>query len=176
MPWKLRGVFGCRFLCWFMSRRSGWSWRSFRNRVIFEWVGMIVYHGDLFSDKFLDISEVFFFFCITESESDTARSCSACPTDTMDIGFWDIWQLKIDNMRQFVNVDSSCCDVGGDEDTSGLCFKVFEGCLSGILCLVSMDGLSIDSHFHEFFDDFVCTMFCPSEDEDSLNIFILQNL
>lgn len=156
-----------------MSRWSRWPGRRFCDRVIFEWIGMIVDNGDLFSDEFLYITEVFFFFCITESESDTAGSCSACSTDTVDIRFWDIWKLKIDDMSEFIDVDSSCCDVGGDEDTSGLCFEVFESCLTGILCLVSMNSLSINSHFHEFFDDFVSAMFCPSEDKDSLNVFIL---
>jgi len=159
-----------------MSWWSLWFWWRFSNRVIFEGIGMIIDNGDLFSDQFLDIAEVFFFFCITESESDTAGSCSTCSTDTVDIGFWDIWQLKIDNMRQLVNVDSSCCDVSCHEDTSRLCFEVFEGCLSGILCLISMNRLSIDSHFHEFFHDFVSAVFCPSEDQNSFNVFILQNL
>lgn len=137
---------------------------------------MIVDNGDLFSDQFLDISEVFFFFCVTEGESDTAGSCSACPAYTMDIGFWDIWQLKIDDMGQLVDVDTSSCDVCRDEDARCLCFEVFESGLSRILCLISMNSLSIDAKFHQFFDDFVSTVFCPSEDKYALNVFILQNL
>ena len=176
MPWKLRWIFGRCFLLWLISWWSLWLWRSFRDSMIFESIGMIIDNGDLFSDKFLDITEVFFFLCITEGESDTTRSCTSCTTNTVDIGFWDIWKLKVDDMRQFIDVDSSCRDVGRYEDTCCLRFEVFESCLSGILCLISMNRLSIHSYFYQFFDDFVSTMFCPSENEDSLNVFILQNL
>jgi len=91
MPWKLRRIFCRRFLCWFMSWWSLWFWRRFHDSVIFERIGVVVDNGDLFPDEFLDITEVFFFLCITESESDTAGSCSTRSTDTVDIGFWDIW-------------------------------------------------------------------------------------
>jgi len=59
--------------------------------MILERVGVIIDDGDFLSDEFLDIREIFFFLCITKGDSNSLRTGSSSPSDSMDIRFRDIW-------------------------------------------------------------------------------------
>ena len=88
----------------------------FDDHMISEREGMLVDDRDFFTDQFLDISEVFFFFRIAEGNRDSFCSSTTCTTDTVHIRFWDIRQLEIHDVREFIDIDPTCCDICGDED------------------------------------------------------------
>ena len=119
-------LFSCSRIFWRMRLRSLLKFISlrplllyfFHNGVISKRIRMIIDNGNIFPDEFLDISEILFFFRITESDSNSLCTCSACTTDAMNVGFRDIWEFKIHNVCELIDIDTPCSYIGCDEDTS----------------------------------------------------------
>ncbi len=137
---------------------------------------MVVDDGDTLRDELLDISEVLFLFSITEGDSDTTSTCPACASDAVDIGLGDIRELEIDDMRELIDIDPTCRDIGRDEDTDFFVLESCECCLAIILGFIAMDSFRWYTCEIEVFHDFIGSMFCPREDKYSLNIFIFQDI
>lgn len=56
-----------------------------------------------------------------------ARTCSS--TDPMKIGFFILGALVVDDVCYVVDVNATCCDIGGDEDVN---LAVLEGTQSAL--------------------------------------------
>ena len=96
----------------------------FHDCVIAEWVGVIVDDGNIFADQFLDIGEILFFLGVAEGNCDSFRTSATGTTDTMHIGFGDIGKLEVHDVREFIDIDASSGNIGGDEDASGFRLKI----------------------------------------------------
>lgn len=72
---------------------------------------------NLFADEFGNLVQVFYFFWFTKHDCVTLETCSSGSPDTMDVYFWFERNVVDDDVRKFVDIDSSGCDVGSDKNT-----------------------------------------------------------
>ena len=88
----------------------------------------------------------------------------------MNIGFWDVWNLKIDDVRQLVNVNAPSSNVRGHEDTRLAGLKIAQSVLTCILALVAVDGLSGNSGLHQILHHAVRAVLGAGKYEDGGNL------
>ncbi len=137
---------------------------------------MIFHDGNLLGDEFLDISEVSDIVIVTERYCDPLGSGSPSPTDTMDIGFGDIWDIVVDHIFEGIDIDPTRGNIGCDEHASGLFFEIGERALSIILRFIPMDSFRDDATSDEEFHHLVRPMLRPREDEYILDLRILEQV
>lgn len=78
--------------------------------------GMTGDERNLFADEFGDLVEIFYFFGFTKHDCVALETCPSGSPDTMDVYLRLERNIIDDNVTEFVNVDSSGCDVGGDKN------------------------------------------------------------
>ena len=144
--------------------------------MIHERIGMIVDDRDSLGYELLDISEIFLFFCITESDSHTTRACTTCTTDTVDIGLSDVREFEVDHVSELVDIDTTRGDISRDEDSYLTILKSCKRCLAMVLSLVPMYRSRGDASKVEVFHDFICAMLGPREYEHSFDRCISQDI
>src|SRR6266568_317004 len=91
--------------------------------------------------QFLDRTQRVALGRIAECDGDTAAAGARRASDPMYIGFCDIGQFKIDHMGHIIDIDPACGNVGRDENTRASGAKSFQRALTGILRLVSVNGI-----------------------------------
>ena len=94
---------------------------------------MISYNGNTLANESLNISEVSSLFSVTKRESESARSCSSCTTDTVYIGLRFVREVIVDYKFEFINVDSTSSNIGSYEYTNIPIFEPAECSLPGVL-------------------------------------------
>ncbi len=96
----------------------------------------------------------------------------------MNVGFGDVRNFKIDDVREFVNVDAPSSNVRGDEDTCLAQLKIAQSVLTRILALVAVNGLGGYTGLHQIFHHTICAVFGAREDENGRNFLraVLQQI
>src|ERR1700744_4530785 len=122
---------------------------------------MIFYHRDLPCDQLLDIPQKFFFLVVTKRKRNTAGAGPARSADTVNIGLGNIGQLEIDHMREIVDIDTPCSDIGRYEDTRLPVLKVYERSLPGVLRFVTVNGFGTDTRPRDAWGPLIGPMFRP---------------
>ena len=63
----------------------------------------------------------------------------------MHIAFWITRNIEVDDMGNAVDVDASCCDIGGNQDLNLVFSKRLQCTLPGILRFVAVDRRRFNS-------------------------------
>ena len=71
-------------------------------------------------------------------------------SDAVDVGFRIVGHVVVDHETDAINVESARCHIGGNQYPYSSLFKGLQGILPGILTLVSMDLLSLNSRLVQF--------------------------
>ena len=66
-------------------------------------------------------------------------SCAAGTSDAVDIVFRYIWKFKVDHVRELIDIQSPCSDVGCDQHTDVTVFEIFQSLCAGPLAFIAMD-------------------------------------
>src|SRR6266540_3174923 len=61
-------------------------------------------------------------------------------TDAMDVGIGSVWHVEVDHMRNTVNVQTACRNVGSDHDAEVSCFEAVQGLLTLSLGAVAVQA------------------------------------
>ncbi len=72
------------------------------------------------------------------------RAGAAGTADAMHVVLGNVGQIVVHHMRQFVDVDAACGDVGGDQHVDLQLLEIFERALALALALVAMQCRSTE--------------------------------
>ena len=131
--------FGKRFVLFFRSRLTGGRYAQIGSER------MVQYYGHHLSDQFLNIPQVRHLFRFAERERDAAQSCAAGSADTVNIRLRDIGQVEVDYVRQFVNINTACGDIGSYQYTGFARLEVSQSRLACTLRFVTMNCLGFNT-------------------------------
>ena len=131
---------------------------------------MVVDDFELGADQLLDIAQVFTFGVVTERNRNATLACSSGPSNSVDVALWDIGQVVVENMGDVIDIDSSGCDIGGNQNSNVTVTEAVERTLPGSLRFVSVNCGAVDSGSLELLAKPVGTVFCPSEDDRSTDL------
>ena len=102
---------------------------------------------DLFDrllDQLLDVDQVLHLVRRDQRHCRALTACAAGAADAVHVVLGRVRQLEVDDVRQFVNVQTACGDVGGDEDQRRAVLECFERLQTVLLALVTVDGVGLD--------------------------------
>lgn len=133
-------------------------------------------NGDFHPNQFLNILKICGLVKITERNGHAFGTCPPRPANAVDIAFGNIWQIKIDDMGEAVNVNASGRDVGGDEYAEFPFFKCAECPLAGSLRFVAVNGHGLDAFSRKLFHHPVCAMFGAGKYERIFDVLIFQKV
>src|ERR1039458_3456376 len=137
---------------------------------------MVFHDGDFLFDEFLDVPDIGAFFNFTKGNGGTAHPCPACSADSVNVCFGDIGYVIIDHVRNIINIYPTRCNICSNEYRGLTIFKVAQGSLAGILCLITMDGISMYLRLMKYFHDAVGTMLCAGKNKYTGKMLLYQQV
>lgn len=84
----------------------------------------------------------------------------------MDVVFWALGKVVIDDVFDMGDIEAASNDVGSDEDSAFFFAEVVDDASALILFKVAVDGFGVKVLFIEFKSELVCAAFCFNEYED----------
>lgn len=82
---------------------------------------------DFALQKALDVIEQLVLVNADERSRTSNIACASCTTNAVDVIFRNTRQVVVDHVGQIVDVQPTCRDIGGDEDTDLSLFELSEG-------------------------------------------------
>ena len=101
-----------------------------------------VHLGDGLFDQALNLAQIVPLMGGTEGDRDPFSTCTCRTTNPVDIGFWHVWQVKVEHMGDAIDVDAACGHIGTDEQTCVALAEALQRMLARILALIAMDGIN----------------------------------
>lgn len=138
------------------------------------WKWMIINDGNLLGDKLFNVTKEFEIIVFTERKSHPTSSCTSSSTNSMDIGFRNIWDIIVDHIFELVDIYPTRGNISSDENSSFLTFEIGECTFSIVLRFIPMDGFCTDSFFIQEFCYLISTVFGSGKNEDIFNSYILK--
>lgn len=92
-------------------------------------------------DQLLNIPKERKLFPAAKGVGGAAETRAAGPADAMNIGFRDLGQVELDDVREFLDIDAAGGNIRRDQDAGFMVLEIAESVLTGILGFVSVDGL-----------------------------------
>ena len=105
---------------------------------------------------------------ITERVSHSVRTCTGGAPDPMDIAFRFVWQFKVDDVGNAVDIDTARRNVRCDKDTYSIAFETIQGPLSGCLRLITVNGRCLNACLSQLLCHPVRSMLGACEDDHSV--------
>ena len=94
---------------------------------------MIFHHRYFFGDQFVNISQADLFFIIAKRNGNPTGAGPACTTYAVHISFRYIRKIKVDNMGQVININSTGCYIRSNKYPGAFRFETMQSFLSFIL-------------------------------------------
>jgi hypothetical protein len=114
----------------------------------------------------LNIAQIFALVgFVAKTNGFSAGSCATGSSNSMDIGLWYIGQLEVDDMAEFIHINSSRGDVSSHQNPYFPFFKSIHRPIPLRLAFVAMDGFGLYSGSGQVLGNFICTVFCSGKDE-----------
>ena len=143
-----------------------------RRHGYFRYKRVVVNDGNLYGCELVDVADVGALFGIAERECDAVGACPACAPDAVDVGFGDVGNLVVDDVRELLHIYTSGGNIGGYEDAGGARFEIAQRALTGVLRLVAVYGFGLDACANEVFGHAICAVFGAREDERGGNVVL----
>ena len=122
-------------------------------------------HLDLFFEQTLDVVQELVFVDTNQRDGRTFGARAAGTSDAMHIVFSDVGQLVVDDVRQFVDVDTTRRDVGGNQYVQFAALEIGERPCTRILAFVAVNCVGLDACLEQFVGQSVGAPFGAREDE-----------
>jgi hypothetical protein len=116
-------------------------------------------------EELLDVFEEVPIVVVAERNRASGRTCTTGATDAVHVRLGDVRQLVVEDVRDAVDVDAACGDVGRDEDAHRAGAEALERTLSRALRLVAVDGSGRDAVAHQLVREPVGAVLGPGEDQ-----------
>jgi hypothetical protein len=65
----------------------------------------------------------------------------------VDIAFWHVWKLEIDDMGYVIDVNATCSNIGRHQNVHAPSLEAAEGAVTLALAAIAMDCLSAEASF-----------------------------
>ena len=116
---------------------------------LLEMVGLVLQDLDLLAQESLDANQItrFRFVAKRIRQTVSARACGS--TDAMDVDFGFVGQVKVEHVRDVLDVDASAGDVRGHEDEHVAVSEGIEGPCPRCLTLVAVNRIRRDANLAE---------------------------
>ena len=132
-------------------------------RIVIVLVGV---ERHLLADEPLDIAQVgALVLLVAEGDGNALRPSSTCAPNAVHVGLWDVRNLEVDDVTQFIDVDATGGNVGGHQHAEVAAFEGLHRLLALGLALVAVDGLTAHTLFAEVADQFVRAVLGAGEDQ-----------
>ena len=132
-------------------------------------------HRHLHARHLLDVAQVFPLLAVAERDRDPGRARPGGAADAVDVGFGDVRQIVVDDVRDAVDVDAARRDVGRDEHPAMPRLEAGKRPLALRLALVAVDRRRRDAARRKRAHDLVGAVLGAGEDEDALDRRIAQH-
>ena len=134
-------------------------------------------HGlDAGADQAFDITQVSAFRAVTKRDCDASLACARRPPNPVDIAFWHVWQLEIDDMGYVIDVNATCSNIGRHQNVHAPAFETAERAVTLALAAVAMDCLSAEASFLKVQLNPVCAAFGAGKHDSAFQFRIPQDV
>ena len=112
----------------------------------------------------------------------TKRNCNAScarargAANAVNIAFGHVGQVKIDDMRDIVDINATRGNIGGDQQTQLASFKVRQSALALWLAFIAVNGAGADACFFKALYHLVSAMLCACEHKSAVDRWIFHQL
>ncbi len=124
----------------------------------------------------LDIAQIAAFIAGAESDGDTRGSRARRTANAVHISFRHIRQIKIEHVRDVVDVDAARRDIRGDKQTGLAGLEILQRARALALALVAMDCFGGDMRFLKLSDQLVGAVLGPREHHRPRDFRIFQKI
>jgi hypothetical protein len=87
-----------------------------------------------------DLAQKMTLVIVAERNGNAFMACARRATDAVHIGFRYVGQFEIDDMRDLVDVNAACGNIGGHQNARTTVLEFRQGALARALALIAMDG------------------------------------
>ena len=131
---------------------------------------------DGFFEEFLDLTEVIHVLVADEGDGAAVALGSGGAADTVDVVFYVVGHVVVDDQSDVVDVDAAGEDVGGDEHVGGSAFETEHDFVSLFLREVGVHLAAVDFHTQKGAVDLFYFLLLTREDDDALQVAFLENV
>ena len=134
------------------------------------------FHGEFSADESFDLAKIF--GLIVRDKGDRVAGCfgTAGAADAVDIIFGKRGHVEVDDVRDALNVDAACGDVGGDHDLVFAGLKAFQCPLTLALRAAGVDRDRFDACPFEAAADLVGTVLGAGKDQHAVHLVVLEHV
>ena len=124
-------------------------------------------------DAFERPNHIFIFICDQCERVAGALSASRA-TDAMDVGIRSIGHVKVDDMGDAFNIETTRCDISGDHDGEMSALETTERVLALPLCAVAVQACDSKPRVRDLPRHFIRAMFGAGEDQHRIRVDLLE--
>src|SRR5699024_2091993 len=93
----------------------------------------------------------------------TGTSSTASTADAVNIRLGVVWNIEVDHVRNAVNVETTCCNVGSNQDVQTAILELVNGALTLVLRDIAVDGSGVVTCIAKLFCNFFSLMLGAAE-------------
>ena len=112
-------------------------------------VGVGAVDGDGLAREALDVAQEAFLLVVAEGDGHAGGSGARGAADAMHIGLGFLGQVVVHHDADFLHINATRGDVGGDKHGHAALGKVAQGALAGTLAAIAVNGVGTDAVAHE---------------------------
>ena len=121
-------------------------------------VGLVLQDLDLLAQESLDANQITRFRFVAKRIRQTVSTGACGSTDAMDVDLGFVGQVKVEHVRDVLDVDASAGDVRGHEDEHVAVSEGIEGPCPRCLTLVAVNRIRRDANLAELLCQPVCAV------------------
>ena len=135
-----------------------------------------LFHRELFADEPLYLAKVLGLIVRNERDGIAGRFRAAGSAYAVDVVFGEGGHIEVDDVRDTLDVDAACGDVGCDHDLVLVALEAIQGPLSLALGAAGVYGDGFDTGPLEAVADLVCAVLCAAKDKNAVHLVILEHV
>lgn len=109
-----------------------------------------------------------------ERERVTCSLGASRTSDAMDVGIGRVWHIKVDHVRNAVNVQTARRNVSSDHDAEVSCFEAVQGLLALSLSAVAVQAGDAMTRMRDLTSQLIGAMFSAGKNEYRIGIGLLE--
>ena len=137
---------------------------------------LIAHALKLHARELFDVREEGTLIGCAKGNRDACRARATGAADAVHVRLRDVRQIEVDDVREPVDVDAACGDVGCDEDATRAITEAVHRLVACVLRLVSVDGCGCDASLLEVAHEAIGAVLGAREHERALHFGVLEKL
>ena len=120
---------------------------------------------ELFSQLLFDVAYAVHLFGVHDGHRRAFFPSSSRTSRTVRISLVVAGQSVVYHVCEVVDIESSCCHVGSDEQLGDMCAKLLHGEVALLLCQIAVQRFGVVSVAYELVGNLLCLCLCAAEDD-----------